>query len=122
MVTKRRCLVWMLWSWSAQAAPTALQLTPGACIAQQDGPCPLQLHVQWQQTEVMCLFDQQQAQPLLCGAAVDSELSIEMNGNLVLEWRRQSDQTIVQQRVIRLLQRLENDSMLQQRRLSWSLF
>jgi hypothetical protein len=112
----------MLWSWSAQAAPTALQLTPGACIAQQDGPCPLKLHVQWQQDEVMCLFEQQQTQALLCGAAVDSELSIEMSANLVLEWRRQSDQTIVQQRVIRLLQRLENDNMLQQRRLSWSLF
>lgn len=122
MVTRRRALVAMLWSWSAQAAPTALQLTPGACIAQQQGPCPLTLQVRWQQDEVMCLIDQQTQQPLICGAQVDSELAMELKANLVLEWRRQSDQKLVQQRVIRLLQRLENDSVLQQRRLSWSLF
>lgn len=122
MVTRRRCLVAMLWSWSAQAEPTALQLTPGACIAQQDGPCPLTLQVQWQQADVMCLIDQQTQQPLLCGATVSSQLSIQMNANLVLEWRRQSDQKLFQERVVRLLQRVENDSVLQQRRLSWSLF
>lgn len=116
-------LCFMPSSSQAQTGLAALfRISPAVCVAEAEQSCALTLNVEWSQTEAVCLFRTDTEQMLGCGKSQNLQLKLELNANLVLQLRSQSNGAVVQQKVIRRMQQLDDPNVLTQRRLSWDLF
>jgi len=64
----------------------------------------LNLQVRWQQPQPVCLYQQHHPAPLLCGDNVSGQLQLVLEENTQLELRSQNGETVLAQRLIKVLQ------------------
>ena len=104
--------------------PPALffQVAPGICVVHDDSPCQVQLSVRWQQAQEACLYRLDTGAELGCGRQQQLQLALTLSANLLLELRARSSGKVLQHKVIRRMQQLEDADTIKPRRLSWSLF
>ena len=100
---------------------TRFRVNPAVCLAEENKPCLLTLSVEWAQSEVACLFRADSNQLLECGQKQQLQLKLNLDANLVLQLRSQNTGALMQQKVIRRMQKMDNPETLTHRRLSWDM-
>ncbi len=120
-----KALLWLLLlvlSGHAVAKPYFFSVSPTVCVTGADEPCALELNIRWSQAEEVCLYRLDTEELLVCGHDVRQQLTLHIHGNLPLQLRSAATAAVLQQKVIRYLQQVEDSDTLSPRRLSWSLF
>lgn len=97
------------------------KLNPRLCLHYPQQACQLQLKVSWQQQGPACLYQKARQQPLICGDGKEQLLSLNLAGHTRFELRSKQDGTLLDSRLVRVLQVDLNagDQLLKRSRASW---
>ena len=97
------------------------KLQPRLCLHYPQQPCELKVKVSWQQQMPACLYQKAALQPLLCGNGKEQLLTVNLSAHTQFELRSQQDGTVLDSRLIRVLQVDLNagDQLLKRSRASW---
>ncbi|WP_419571517.1 DUF3019 domain-containing protein [Rheinheimera sp.] len=89
---------------TGQAQPDSFSLKPRLCLHHSHQACSLQLSVEWQNEQQLCLYLQSKAEPLLCGREVRQQLQLVLTEHSRFELREQASGALLSQRLVRVLQ------------------
>lgn len=108
----------------AEESQVQLQLTPLVCVSQGDDSCSMQLTVSWSYHEPLCLYlSSAPSQPVICQDQAELlSLMLELSENLRVQLKRPSDQKVLAEREVNIMQVSEPEENLHKRRLSWGIF
>jgi hypothetical protein len=100
---------------------TEFKLQPRLCLHYPQQACELQVKVSWQQQQPACLYKKAGSLPLLCGDGKEQLLTLNLTAHTQLELRSQQDGSLLDSRLIRVLQVDLNagDQLLKRSRASW---
>ncbi len=86
------------------AAPVTLQLQPRLCLHYPHEACLLKLQVSWPAGTAACLYKKAENTPLLCGDGAPQQIQLALGSHTRFELRAQQQNTLLAERLVRVLQ------------------
>lgn len=122
MVKRTLPVVLMLFSALGNAEPTTIKLLPRVCLGPLDEPCELQFTLSWQSEISLCLYQNDDPTPLLCGHHFNNHrFTFSLQGDTRFIVKSAEANSPVQSFLIKHLA-AKSAQQLDRRRVRWSLF